>query len=181
MTAKSLISIFPLTWKRHLLTFSWYKHNSLQMIRQKLPGTQTSYNAETRAVVSCCCGRVQPPNDVTQRLKRHWTISTQQQHKCARFGELTAINNIRRTRRRDKTALGGSVRPTIFVWHCTCKTQLSASARRARKRGDVWRRSGQKTLEWKRKSTARPFVASHSTGVTERNQTSKFFRTKANH
>ena len=76
MTAKSLISIFPLTWKRHLLTFSRYKYNSLQMIRQKIPGTQTSYNAETRGVVSCCCGRVQPPNDVTQRLKRQWTIPT---------------------------------------------------------------------------------------------------------
>ena len=36
---------------------------------------------------------------------------------CARFGELTAINNIWRTRRRarsEKTELGGSV-PTIFV------------------------------------------------------------------
>ena len=41
---------------------------------------------------------------------------------CARFGELTAMNNIVRTSRRarskkKKTVLGGSV-PTIFDWDC---------------------------------------------------------------
>ena len=42
----------------------------------------------------------------------------------ARFGELTAIDNIGRTRRRarsEKTVLGGNV-PTIFVWDCSTLT-----------------------------------------------------------
>ena len=51
------------------------------------------------------------------KLLGHFAVFLPSQCWCARFGELTVINNIGRTRRRAKTentALGGSV-PTIFV------------------------------------------------------------------
>ena len=50
----------------------------------------------------------------------HFAVFLPSQCWRARFGELTAIINIGRTRRRarsKKTVLGGSV-PTIFVWDC---------------------------------------------------------------
>ena len=77
MTAKSLISIFPLTWKRHLPTFSRHKYNSPQMIRQKLPCTQISYKAETRGVVSCCCG---PGATTKWRNTKDWKDTVQYPH-----------------------------------------------------------------------------------------------------
>ena len=51
------------------------------------------------------------------KLLGHFAVFLPSQCWCARFGELTAINNIGRRRRRaktEKTALGGSV-PSIFV------------------------------------------------------------------
>ena len=50
----------------------------------------------------------------------HFAVFLPSQCCCARFGELTTIINIGRTRRRarsEKTVLGGSV-PTIFVRDC---------------------------------------------------------------
>ena len=51
------------------------------------------------------------------KLLGHFAVFLPLQCWCARFGELTVINNIGRTRRRAKTeqtALGGNV-PSIFV------------------------------------------------------------------
>ena len=51
------------------------------------------------------------------KLLGHFAVFLPPQCWCARFGELTAINNIGRTRRpakTEQTALGGSV-PSIFV------------------------------------------------------------------
>ena len=51
------------------------------------------------------------------KLLGHFAVFLPLQCWCARFGELTVINNIGRTRRRaetEQTALGGNV-PSIFV------------------------------------------------------------------
>ena len=62
------------------------------------------------------------------KLLGHLTVFLPSQCWCATFGELTAMNNIGRTRRRARskqTALGGSV-PTIFVWDYTLLPWLDA-------------------------------------------------------
>ena len=54
------------------------------------------------------------------KLLGHFAVFLPSQCWCARFGELTAINNIVRRRKRtrsEKTVLSGSL-PTIFVWDC---------------------------------------------------------------
>ena len=62
------------------------------------------------------------------KLLGHLTVFLPSQCWCATFGELTAMNNIGRTRRRARskqTALGGSV-PTIFVWDYSLLPWLDA-------------------------------------------------------
>ena len=106
-------------------TFSSANHSGADnLVSQSQPRVNTCTCDEKKAKIvglandSGADYRVNQSEQQSQsKLLGHFTVFLPSQCWCARFGELIAINNIGRTRRRarsEKTALGGSV-PTIFV------------------------------------------------------------------